>query len=112
MELNKYTVNEEKTEQGSMLNTISSQIVNTQKAIRNKFEKSCMNRLEHEHDVIQAMKPLVSIRSSSLTSTPIPNENPNELCNRLRVLLDADDLKHADEINLIVMKLRELEILI
>lgn len=44
----------------------------------------------------------------------ISNDNPNELCDRLRMLLTlfTNDVKHAEEINSIINKLRELEILV
>lgn len=101
----------------------------TQNVIRNKFKKACANRLEHEHDVDQAMKPFLMESSNEVTSSStaaltknskeVGNEkkqyNSNELCERLRLLLTSrivGSVNHTQEINTIISELRELEILI
>lgn len=138
MNLDKITTFQEKREQESTSNANMTQITDTQNVLRNKFEKACMNRFNHEQEVNQALKPLTSIPSpSSLTSISISDldsrENvfslrklsttsnkfqsigKNDLCERLRVLLNsqiADNVNHTQEINSIIIKLRELGILI
>lgn len=53
----KSAAHQEKTEQESRSSEIRSKLSVTQNVIRNKFEKACKNRLEHEHDAKQAMEP-------------------------------------------------------
>lgn len=132
MGIDKSTSLQEKTDEISRSNAIMMKLAVTQNVIRKKFEKACMNRLEQENDVKQAMKPhmesLNDATSLSIAkqSQPITNykklqeirsvqyikntNNPNELCNRLRMI--AGDVKHVEERNAIIMKLRELEILL
>lgn len=107
-----------------------SKLTATQNVIRNKFKKAYTNRLEREHDVNRAMKPL----TSSSTTTSLTNESgfkkkdefsnhsiesraidSNELCNSLRKLLTSqivDNVNHTHEINSIIEQLRELKIII
>lgn len=111
-----------------------SQFADTQNVIRNKFEKACMNRHVREQDVHQAMKPLASIcqstpdiqqqnsaaaaqnNSNQANKTGLDGTNePNELCDKLKQLISSmvvGDVNHAQEINAIIMKLREQEILL
>lgn len=136
--MNLNEVREKKPKQKSMSNAISSQLAVTQNVIRNKFEKACINRLEHEKDVNQVLKPLIANPTSSSTcddrhqqqqstaavkiklnesvkSRLMRTSNPNELCARLRVLLAAANttnvMKRIKEINAILEKLVELGIL-
>lgn len=114
-----------------------NQKTTTQNVIRNKFQKAYANRLEHEQDVEQSMKshtvsplptPASPITTTSVTTT-IPatttssdaktnNEmqfDPNQLCDKLRVLMNspvADSLHQKREISFIIKKLRELEIIV
>lgn len=106
------------------------QMCDTQNVIRNKFQKACMNRIDHENKQNQAMEPLhiesSNNEKSSTTTTLIAKQvdcvneekepdDPNELCNRLRLLINsqiADNVNHMHEINSIVAKLAELEILV
>lgn len=96
----------------------------TQNVIRNKFEKAYTNRLEHEHDVNQAMKSLTATPSTPTTNYAIETRSieikeetqydPNELCLRLKLLLNskfADNVHHTHEISSIITKLRKAEII-
>lgn len=47
-----------------------SKLSATQNVLRKKFEKAYTNRLEHEREVNQAMKPLTMSVSSSSSSSP------------------------------------------
>lgn len=61
-----------------------SKLTNTQSVIRNKFAKAYTNRLEHEHDVKQAMQPLVR-KSAKHVDSENDGKKPvdlNELCNQ------------------------------
>lgn len=94
-----------------------SNLSKTQSVIRNKFAKAHANRLENEHDVEQALQPLVSKTENHVDSVNIENSvvDLNELCNRLRFLLTtqcAGKADHTKEINAIISKLCELKILI
>lgn len=106
-------------------NEIKMKLATTRNVIRNKFSKAHANRLENENNLNQAMQPLLAESSNDATSQSIANQsqsmsranvivNPNELCERLKILLsmDASDVKHSEEINTIIAKLRELEILV
>lgn len=111
-----------------------NQLTTTQNVIRNKFKKAYANRLEHEHHVKQTLNqasPLSTTTASPLstTTTMIPanksssdakanNEmqfHPNQLCDKLRLLMNspvADSLYQKREISFIIKKLRELEIIV
>lgn len=118
-------------------NEIITKLAATQNVIKNKFSKAYANRLEHENNLNQAMQPLfielvndttplsITKQSRPMTSTKVVDNkncnreagfnNPNELCDRLRILLSAvivGDVKHVEEMNAIIMKLHELEILL
>lgn len=135
-------------DQGSMSN-----LNDTQNIIKKKFEKAYMNRLEHEDDVNQAMKPLtavsasisddiesknVSLRDLSKTmnrtsqlrlasksysihasesernKTTQKNQDPNALCDSLRMQLSslfAGDMNCMQSINAILEQLRDLDII-
>lgn len=106
----------------------------TQNVIRDKFKKAYANRLEHEHDADQTMKPFLmessneaTSLSTSSTSTLLKKDskevgrneesqyNSNELCKRLRLLLTSrivGSVDHTPEINTIIAELRELKILV
>lgn len=102
----------------------TSKLNTTQKVIRNKFEKAYKNRLKHEHDVNQAMKTLTSSPSTLTTNYTIDTRSigiteemqydPNDLCLRLKFLLNsksADNVHHTREISSIITKLREAKII-
>lgn len=148
MDLYKSDTFQEKSELNGDPNEILLKTIDTQDVIRKKFEKACMNRLEREHDVNQAMKPLTEI--STLTSTLISDEleprdidfpfqnsskqqlhsaankstksrlirknhDPNELCDRLRILLTtqiAGNVNQMQEIQTIIAELRNLEVIV
>lgn len=103
-----------------------SKLSATQNVIRDKFEKAYTNRLEHEHDVNQVFKPLATppstpssmnhaIKTGSVGTKEEMQYDPNELCERLRLLASsqiAGDVNHAQETNSIIVKLRELKIIV
>lgn len=106
--------------------TNAAKISDTRNVIMNKFKKACSIRLEHERDVNQSMKPLTALPTSSsktmidaieIESSEKNNEmhdNPNELCLKLKVLMQswfAGNVEHTHEISSIIAKLRELEII-
>lgn len=61
------------TERDTKANEITSKINATRNVIRKKFEKAYKNRLEHEYDADEAMKPL-SAHSSFQTGDLEPKE--------------------------------------
>lgn len=94
-----------------------SKLANTQSVIRNKFAKAYTLRCEHENDVNQSVQSLVSKPTKRVDSVNGEKKtiDPNELCNQLRLLLtaqNAGNANHTEEINTIIAKLHELEILI
>lgn len=102
-----------------------SKLTATQNVIRNKFEKAYVNRLEHEHDVNQAMKPLtspttsllslVTPQNSSFKTSSLEINNINDLCKRLQKLINSPintNDNRNQEITCIIGKLRELEIIV
>lgn len=117
MKNNKTNTPQEKTEHESVLDAsdTTSKISIAQNVIRNKFEKACMNRIEHERDVNQSLKPIIA--DSLLTTTSANNEmqnDPNKLCVQLRLLINssiATNADHTHEITTIIAKLRDLEII-
>lgn len=54
-----------------------SKLSATQNVIRNKFEKTLTNRLEHEQDVEQALKPLTAIASIQEKQKPQQHQHHN-----------------------------------
>lgn len=96
----------------------------TRNVIMNKFSKAHANRLENENNLNLTMQPLLTDSSNDATSQLIATstqsivadnniDDPNNLCERLKILLmNTDNVKHVDEINTIIAKLRELEILV
>lgn len=136
MFLNKSTTLQEKTKHNGRAK-IMSQFVNTQNIIRNKFEKAYMNRIKHEQPLLmnssidgaslsttkqsRAMKITAKVSDSKnykkdLETSVLYINNPNELCERLRILLSTmhadDNAKHVEEIHNIIMKLNELDLLV
>lgn len=149
--------------EGHRSNKIKTKLAATQSVIKKKFKKAYANRLQHEHDVNQAIEPITTVATPT-TSTLIPTpslinnseseennislrdlsqtkniahqlrlatksyysyknnrsariDDPNELCDRLRLLLasrnaDNETNTHIREIKSIVAKLHELGILI
>lgn len=100
-------------------------LIATQNVIKKKFKKACKHREEHENDTSLAMKPLAIINSTASTTTtlnptckePISFElntkilhDPNELCDKLRQLINSQiivDGKRTPEIASIITNLRD-----
>lgn len=113
---------------------IELKLVDTQKTIRNKFKKACLNRCMQERDAKNAMHALATAKTSVLksfvldfskpkaTTANISNKSrkietidPNILCTRLRVLLASpndSDVKQTIEKNAIIRKLYDLHLLV
>lgn len=112
-------------------------IADTQSIIRKKFKKAYANRLEREHEVNQVMKPLIEPSTSTKKYDMQPqhrqihakndskrsvkyklaiSNEPNDLCNRLRIISASSnavvDVKHTEEKNAIITRLRELNLLL
>lgn len=119
---------QERREHDSRLNEFELKLNVTQNVIKNKFEKARKNRLEREQDVNQTLRlpSTASIASSTETMMqPIKNithgtnnetqNDPNELCVKLRLLMNSSITgkgNHTLEINSIIAKLYELGTLI
>lgn len=56
--------NNKKMKPDSESNEIVSKFIATRNVIKNKFAKACMNRMEHERDEREAIKPLTSFLDS------------------------------------------------
>lgn len=131
MSLENYISDGEKNE---LKEIMQRQIADTQNVIKKKFEKACKNRMKHEQDVDQALKPLIAAvpvkikRDLSSKTIVVPTQNPmkhvknhanndvnpNELCDKLRMLLASHLSGNAqtNEINSIIAKLKELKIIV
>lgn len=105
-----------------------------QKIIRKKFKKAISNRRTLERNANQVMRASPTTKtidsnsfehnkSSSenyITNPPIESEkitsnNPNDLCNRLKILLatsNVSDERKITEKNAIISKLHELNLLV
>lgn len=59
-------------------NEIVTKIAATQSVIKNKFEKACANRLEHERDVNQMMQPLTAAATKTFSSPTIINDSASQ----------------------------------
>lgn len=154
MESDESTIHHEKNEQDGGSNANVSKIVDTQSIIRYKFKKACMNRLQDEHGMNQALKPFTTtnemetkvddfspqylsetssnsrIHQPQLATKNISNhllksgvsgttekrqQNPNELCERLRQLVTLQiggNMNHTKEINSIIKELHKQNIII
>lgn len=109
------TESQEKNENGSRSNEIASKFTAAQNVIKKKFEEALMNRLEHERNVNHTIKQ--TSNSTAIDAPGINECNPNELCIKLKSLIDAsnrsEDKKiHNTEINSIIAKLYDLNILV
>lgn len=126
---------EKKTEENKS-NAIITKLIATQNVMKNKFKKAYANRLEGESNLEQSMIPITaltsneadssktvqndSLRHSSTTKSYLSLKNPidntadeaNELCDRLRLLLSDNHMNNEEEINIIIRKLHELDILV
>lgn len=124
---NKLNRPQEKREHDSRSNEFASKLSVTQNVIKNKFEKARENRLEFEHDVNQTLRlPSTADNTSSESMihsiknfTPGTNNemqnDPNELCEKLRRLINSSitgNGNHTLEINSIIAKLYELETIV
>lgn len=110
---------QEKSENGSRSNKIVSKFSVAQNDIKKKFEEALMNRLEHEGNAIRATNPTSndSNATASIDTFGMINLHPNELCVRLKSLIDESIRKknkniHMTEIKSIVSKLYDLDILV
>lgn len=120
-------------EENNEANEIKTKMISTQDVIKNKFSKAYANRIEQEKKLKQTMRSLLAVSSThsraATTSTKTTDNknnkginhihfsfnNPNELCERLRkliLIMNEDDVKQVEEMNAIINKLRELEILV
>lgn len=99
-----------------------AKISDTQKVIKNKFIKAYSNRVDHENDVNETMKPLICRRrTTTTTTTEQTNKNDlfksndiNELCIRLQKLVNSQicrNCNYSQEIKIIINKLHELGII-
>lgn len=91
----------------------SAKMIAVQKIIKKKFIKAYTNRINHENIVNGAMKPLShKNRSTSKQTSKIIDSN--KLCNQLQKLIDSQmdrNENYSQEIEMIINKLRELEII-
>lgn len=85
LEKNKTKMNQEKTE-GNRSNEIMSKLLDTQNVMKNKFEKAYINRLEREHNINEAMQPLLITSSNEDTSPSSINETDSQQESSLRNL--------------------------
>lgn len=85
-------------------------LADTQKIIKNKFIKAYSSRIDHENDVNETIKPM---SHNNRTSTKRVEQFivGNKLCNRLQKLLDSQTKRNDHEIEMIIVKLRELDII-
>lgn len=104
-------LSQEKIEHDSGSKKIASKITIVQNIIKKKYKKALMNRLEHEGNVTQTINP------HSIDAFGINDLSPNELCVKLKSLIDAsignqDKKIHIAQINSIIAKLHDLDILV
>lgn len=102
----------------------ASKLTVMQNVIKNKFDKACTNRIQSENNVNDAIKQLFTTSSDFSTTNNAPqikqdhsDLDPNKLCANLRILLSSSscnvsDTKCNQQINTIINKLRELEIIL
>lgn len=115
-------------------NEITKKFIQTQNIIKKKFSKAYANRLENENNLNHVMQPILLETSNEtdislstakqvgpMSTKQFVNINsksfndPNELCDRLRQILSSltvYDERYIDEMNAIIMKLRELDLLL
>lgn len=97
-----------------------AKISDTQKVIKNKFIKAYSNRVDHENDVNETMKPLTC---SQRTTTKQTNKNSllkiddiNKLCIRLQKNFNSQktcrNCNYRQEIEIIIDKLYEFGIIV
>lgn len=102
-------------------------LITTRNIIKNKFKKARKHRFENENDATLAMKPFAVFAplSTIMKPTPIGNSSftpaakiqcdPNELCNKLRQLVNSQiggNMNCTPEITSIIDNLREYGILL
>lgn len=108
-------------------NEIKTKMKITRKIIRNKFKEAYANRIAHENNQViqtipmdssnEATSQTIVKQSRPMTTKVVDNmsfNNVNELCDRLRTSLShmtSTKPTDIDEMNAIIMKLRELKIL-
>lgn len=90
----------------------------TQNVIRKKFVKTYSNRIDHENNVNQSIKPLTCSRSTSKKcnkNSLLKVNNINMLCNRLQKHINSQistNVNYRQEIRAIISTLRELGIVV
>lgn len=92
----------------------NAKISAAQKVIKSKFLKAYTNRVNHEKCVNDTMKPLYCRRHTTSKET-VNKIDSNKLCNRLQKLIESQSSRKINfkrEIEIIIGKLRELEIII
>lgn len=95
-----------------------AKITDTQKVIRKKFVKAYANRIDHEKDVNQTMKPLTGTHTAinkNRKKKLLKVNNINELCNELQMFINSQisgNTNYSQEIKMIISKLRELNIIV
>lgn len=103
-------------EETTLSNENEMKISSIQNVIKNKYSKAYANRLEYEHHVKEAMKPLTSSPTTITYGKKDEKEfDLNELCVKLRSLIKteiAGNEYQTHEISFIIAKLRELEIIV
>lgn len=112
-------LSQEKSNQVSASNKIISKLTATQNVIKKKFKKALMNRLEHEENVNDTINQTSNACNATATvDASGQNEyDPNELCIKLKSLIDAtnrskDKKIHIAEIKSIIAKLTDLHIIV
>lgn len=88
----------------------------TQNVIRNKFRKIHANRLDHEQNVEQTLKPLEETTASTDNQSRLIiklNSDPNAICDELRrLLLLSSHTNEKQSIDSILKELRDLDIIV
>lgn len=114
---NKTSSKQEQRQRVDSSNALVLKLTDVKKIIRNKFKIAHANRLECERNASHAMKPSTASKSSiqQHACAKIESSDMNYLCTRLKLLLSStkmDDVQRTLEINAIINRLRDLEIIV
>lgn len=102
----------------------SDKMVAAQNIIKEKFSKAFANRIINENNLNHVKQPLLMRISDDVSSLPVASSlnvpetsiiKPNDICNRLRIVVSkmiAGEVQHEGEMKNIIMRLRELEIIV
>lgn len=99
----------------------SAKIAAAQKVIKNKFFNAYTNRVSHEKNVNETIKPMSRRNRTTTTATTTKETSKffdcNALCIRLQKLIESQakgsgKKNYSREIELIISKLREMEIIV